>query len=120
MERTSAREISNVVSDQAGQDIISNSGLSAMIYAWGQFIDHDLDLTPTNGAEPLSIAVPMGDTQFDPNSTGAQTIDTTRSIFDPTTGTYLLLRIYPHGYHGKPGELGSKRADAPKELIGKV
>ena len=39
---------------------------------------------------------------------------------DPTTGTYLLLRIYPHGYRGKPGELGTERTDAPKELVGKV
>lgn len=39
---------------------------------------------------------------------------------DPTTGSYLLLRIYPHGHHGKPGELGAKRTDAPRELIGRV
>lgn len=39
---------------------------------------------------------------------------------DPTTGTYLLLRIYPHGYSGKPGELGTERRDAPKELVGEV
>ncbi|MBU6422820.1 MAG: hypothetical protein KGJ98_11190 [Chloroflexota bacterium] len=39
---------------------------------------------------------------------------------DPMTGTYLLLRIFPHGYHGKPGETGTKRTDIPKELAGKV
>ena len=39
---------------------------------------------------------------------------------DPTTGTYLLLRIYSHGYEGKPSELGTERSDAPKELLGKV
>ncbi len=39
---------------------------------------------------------------------------------DPTTGTYLLLRIYPHGYRGKPGETGTKRTDVPKELVGIV
>src|SRR6266480_4439106 len=39
---------------------------------------------------------------------------------DPTTGTYLLLRIFPHGYAGKPGELGLDRHDTPKELVGKV
>ncbi len=41
-------------------------------------------------------------------------------IEDPTTGTYLLLRLYPHGYHGKPGETGTERHDVPKELVGKV
>jgi len=39
---------------------------------------------------------------------------------DPTTGTYLLLRIFPHGYAGKPGDLGLDRHDTPKELVGKV
>jgi hypothetical protein len=39
---------------------------------------------------------------------------------DPNTGTYLLLRIFPHGYDGKPSELGVDRSDAPKELLGKV
>jgi hypothetical protein len=39
---------------------------------------------------------------------------------DPNTGTYLLLRIYPHGYRGKRGELGTQRRSAPKEFAGKV
>jgi len=39
---------------------------------------------------------------------------------DPTTGTYLLLRIFPHGYKGKPGEMGLERKDVPRELAGKV
>lgn len=39
---------------------------------------------------------------------------------DPVTGTYLLLRIFPHGHHGKEGELGTKRKDTPRELVGKV
>jgi hypothetical protein len=86
-DRPSPREISNVLSDQAGQDILSDRNLSAMIYAWGQFVDHDIDLTPTSGTESLSIAVPAGDPSFDPLGTGTQTIDTTRSIFDPATGT---------------------------------
>ena len=39
---------------------------------------------------------------------------------DPRTGTYLLLRIFPHGHHGKEGETGTKRSDVPRELAGKV
>jgi hypothetical protein len=39
---------------------------------------------------------------------------------DPTTGTYLLLRIFPHGHHGKSGELGTERSDVPKEFAGKI
>lgn len=39
---------------------------------------------------------------------------------DPNTGTYLLLRLYPHGYRGKRNETGVQRRDVPKELAGKV
>lgn len=30
---------------------------------------------------------------------------------DPATGAYLLLKLFPHGYHGKDEEIGSKRTD---------
>ena len=39
---------------------------------------------------------------------------------DPATGTYLLLRIYPHGRQGKIGALGTKRNDVPREFAGTV
>ncbi|OLC57435.1 MAG: hypothetical protein AUH85_03415 [Chloroflexi bacterium 13_1_40CM_4_68_4] len=39
---------------------------------------------------------------------------------DPEMGTYLLLRVYAHGYDGKPGEIGTARPDVPKELQGVV
>lgn len=86
-DRPSAREISNVIADQGSQDIISDRMLAAMIYAWGQFIDHDLDLTPTGGTESLDIPVPTGDPYFDPNGTGTQVIHSTRSVFAAGTGT---------------------------------
>lgn len=86
-DRPSAREISNAISDQAGETILNATQLSAMSYAWGQFIDHDLDLTPTGGTDVLKIAVPTGDPSFDPLSTGTQGIYTSRSVFDAATGT---------------------------------
>jgi hypothetical protein len=85
-DRPSPRLISNILVDQADQDIISDRNLSAMVYAWGQFIDHDLDLTMP-GSEAFPIAVPTGDPYFDPLGTGNQTISTTRSAFDAATGT---------------------------------
>lgn len=85
-DQASAREISNSVSDQAGEDILSDRMLSAMIYAWGQFIDHDLDLTASGNSESFPIQVPTGDPSFDPNNTGTQVIPFTRSAFDPDTG----------------------------------
>jgi hypothetical protein len=82
-DRPSPREISNALAAQGDVDIISDRELSAMIYAWGQFLDHDLDLTTTAGTEPIQIPIPEGDEFFEPGST----MNTSRSIFDPQTGT---------------------------------
>jgi hypothetical protein len=86
-ERPSARAISNALADQGETSTPSDRMLSAMVYAWGQFIDHDLDLTPTGDSETLKIPVPIGDPFFDPTGTGTKTIDLTRSLFDLTTGS---------------------------------
>lgn len=84
-DRLSPREISNIIFSQPGY-MPSDTGLSAMFWQWGQFVDHDLDLSRDN-AEIGSIPVPMGDPQFDPSSTGAVTIDFHRSEKVPGTGT---------------------------------
>ncbi len=68
--RPSARLISNALCDQT-----AGSGnarfLSDWIYGWGQFIDHDLDLT-TTGDTAFDIAVPAGDPSFDPSNSGTR------------------------------------------------
>ena len=74
-ERPSARAVSNAVADAGESDVSSGSFMSAFVYAWGQFLDHDLTLTH-NGGDTLSIAVPADDEHFLPGST----IDTTRSL----------------------------------------
>ncbi len=86
-DRPSARVVSNAVSDQTGTAGTNDRQMSAFVYAWGQFIDHDLDRTPTGTAEKLPIAVPKGDPSFDPAGTGTKTIGLSRSTFDPATGT---------------------------------
>ncbi len=68
----SARLISNLLGEQVTEDV-DNRDLTAFIYAWGQFIDHDLDHTPDGGTRD-NIPVPTGDTTFDPNSAGGQTL----------------------------------------------
>jgi peroxidase len=85
-DRPSAREISNAIVDQGDDGKVNRDLWSAMIFAWGQFLDHDLDLTNTGTTEPLSIAVPQGDPFFDPTGTGTATINTQRSVFDAATG----------------------------------
>jgi hypothetical protein len=89
--RPSARLISTVLATDATNGGIPNSRLmSDWVYAWGQFIDHDIDLTSDGTgrqAVAANIPVPKGDRYFDPKSTGTQVIPFTRSEFDPTTGT---------------------------------
>ena len=56
-------------------------------WQWGQFIDHDIDLTDGSADEPQNIIVPMGDIFFDPEETGKAIIPFNRALFDPNTGT---------------------------------
>jgi hypothetical protein len=100
------RLVSNVVSNQATTlfgptdiNTTDGNGLSDFGYTWGQFIDHDMDLTPTQSTgapaankdgvdgfpipkDPTHPTDPIG---LDPNSPNT-TLAFTRSIFDPTTG----------------------------------
>jgi len=85
--RPSARAISNAVSSQTSS-VTNSLHASDWLWQWGQFVDHDLDLTePHEPSEPFNIAVPIGDPFFDPFGTGTQEIGLNRSIFDTTTGT---------------------------------
>jgi peroxidase len=85
------REISNIVvaqpeSAEVGPHLMDDNGiaLSGMMYAWGQFIDHDLDLQKGGGGTTadISITVPPGDVFLEPGST----IPVTRLAIDPATG----------------------------------
>jgi len=83
--RPSAREVSNGTCVQT-TTIRNDRNMSSYVYGWGQFIDHDLDLT-TSGGTDFNIIVPTGDPDFDPNNTGTKVINFTRSNFDAKTGT---------------------------------
>lgn len=86
--RKSAREISNILMGQDdGQDIPNSYGTSDFVWQWGQFLDHDLDLTDGTDSEAHPILVPVGDEHFDPLGTGGKTISFNRAAYDPTTGT---------------------------------
>jgi peroxidase len=83
------REISNIVVAQAetgedGPHLMDDNGvaLSGMMYAWGQFIDHDLDLQKQGTTTDISITVPPDDEFLPPGSI----IPLTRVAIDPATG----------------------------------
>ena len=87
--RPSAREVSNglCADSQPGANLM---GASDFLWQWGQFLDHDIDLSEAQTpAEPAPILVPTGDPFFDPTNTGMMTIDFTRSIYHPGTGNDL-------------------------------
>ena len=85
--RPGAREISNAVAAQT-TSILNDRFLSDFVWQWGQFVDHDIDLTgAATPAESFDIAVPTGDALFDPLSTGTQTMPLSRSVYDPGTGS---------------------------------
>ena len=86
-ELPNGRLISSMVASQTGP-IENAAGATDMVWQWGQFLDHDLSLTPA--AEPkesLPIPVSAGDPFFDPMGTGMQTIAFSRSAHDPATGS---------------------------------
>src|SRR5580692_8109619 len=81
------RTLSNIVSggqSSFGKRANTNdpTSASAWLYAFGQFVDHDLDLESV-GTTDDSITVPDGD----PNFPDGTTIPLTRAITSPTTGT---------------------------------
>ncbi len=86
-DRPSAREVSNLLAAQE-ESILNDRYLSDILWQWGQFIDHDLDLTEgADSAESANIEVPTDDLFFDPFGTGTQEISLNRSAYDETTGT---------------------------------
>ena len=87
-DRPGARLVSNLLAASPEGGVTNDRDFTAFVYAWGQFLDHDLGLTDTaTPRERLPIPVPTGDPSFDPNSTGAMTISMARSAWDAATGT---------------------------------
>lgn len=85
-ERPSPREVSNAVNAQSGS-VPNPTGASDIFWQWGQFLDHDIDLT--DGVDPPELApigIPAGDPWFDPSATGTEEMTFNRSVYDPDTG----------------------------------
>jgi peroxidase len=92
----SPRTISNIVFNQTNplfgppsEDIntVDGNSLSDFGYVFGQFVDHDMDLTPDDGTEntgPGDFPIPADPNQPD-DPIGSLAFG--RSVYDPTTGT---------------------------------
>ncbi|QVL31318.1 peroxidase [Telmatocola sphagniphila] len=86
----SARAISDILNSQADPNntaldsqTVNQQSLSDFVYSFGQFMDHDMDLTLDNGASD-PIAVPVGDPIG--GSTDASLAFNLSNV-DPATGT---------------------------------
>lgn len=89
----STREVSNLVVAQ-DQLFPNAENTSDFLWQWGQFLDHDIDLTPTAvPAEPFDIPVPLGDPYFDPEGTGTQAIELNRSLYKVINGIREQLNV---------------------------
>ncbi len=83
MNRPNPRAISNAIASQS-ESLPNPFNASDWLWQWGQFVDHDLDLTdPPAGAEFLPIPVPNDDPVFPPRSI----IPFRRNAAAPGTGT---------------------------------
>ncbi len=61
--RPTPRKISNVVIDEP-VTTFNSRGLSAFVYVWGQFLDHDMSATPGDTIESVPISLPKDETVF--------------------------------------------------------
>lgn len=61
----------------------SRRGLSGYVYAFGQFITHDIQESISGGTESIEFRIPAGDDIFRPGLL----VPLTRSLFDEETGT---------------------------------
>jgi hypothetical protein len=77
--RPSPREISNVVVDEP-ENTFNALEHTAFVYVWGQFLDHDMSLTPGDTIESVPIPLPADETIF------TEDIPFTRSQVRPGTG----------------------------------
>ena len=77
------RVISNKLFDQQG-DFLEAQQLSDFVWAFGQFIDHDISLTETDPFQaPTLLEIPENDDFFEVD----EKIFLSRSKFEPNTGT---------------------------------
>ncbi len=81
--RPNPRDISNAIFNQGPISLTNDRQLTDYVWQWGQFLDHDIDLTEA-GASNGTANIPITD-PTDP--LGPSPISFDRSNFDPATGT---------------------------------
>lgn len=83
-EGPNAREVSDAVFNDLGQNLFSENNLSQFVWAWGQFIDHDLDLRDESPGAAANIPFLGGPLERFKNEVG--NIAFNRTPAAPNTG----------------------------------
>jgi hypothetical protein len=85
--RPNAREVStSIFSQSADERFRDENGLSEMVWAWGQFVDHDIDFT-SDGSEQHAVNIPAMDSAYGHDSDGR--IPLPRKSYSAGTGTSM-------------------------------
>ena len=85
--RPNARDVStHIFSQSASEQFLDENNLNEMTWAWGQFVDHDIDFTG-DGMESHHVDIPPTDPDFALDSDGV--INLPRKAFAPGTGTSI-------------------------------
>lgn len=81
-DRPNPRSVGSTVFRQLAS-VPSARRLSGYVYAFGNLLSHDTQLTVSGTTEVVEFRIPVGDDIFFPN----QRVPLPRSVFDPATGT---------------------------------
>lgn len=84
-DRPNPRSVSNAVCAQE-KTTTDEHLLSAFSWTWGQFLDHDMVLTPGGERPDFAVQVPKGDPHFDPMGGGKAIVPVARSLGRYETG----------------------------------
>lgn len=79
--RPNPRSLSNALFAQEGANP-NTKGLSSFVYVWGQFLDHDIGISPTDATDKAVIPLPSDEPKF------TNDISFSRSKVSPFTGSY--------------------------------
>ena len=80
-DRPNPRYLSNALFAQEGANP-NTKGLSSFVYVWGQFLDHDIGISPTDATDKASIPLPPDEPTF------TNDIAFSRSKVSAFTGSY--------------------------------
>ena len=88
------RNISNIAGNLVGNPVRSRLNVTMAFVIWGQFLDHDIDITEASEDEHLDITLPPRDPFF--TTTGTLSFTRARFLRELSNS----LRVYPNEITG--------------------